>query len=58
MQAQCLQAMQAQCLHSDWQLTAFSIQALALAKLNTDSNAVDMLNEAAELEEKRQVNRG
>jgi len=46
-------AMQAQCLNSDWP-TAFYMQALALAKLNMDSDAVDMLTEAAELEEKRQ----
>lgn len=46
-------AMQAQCLNSDWP-TAFYMQAIALAKLNMDSDAVDMLNEAAELEEKRQ----
>lgn len=46
-------AMQAQCLHSEWPM-AFYMQALALAKLNMDSDAVDMLNEAAELEEKRQ----
>ncbi|KAJ6793205.1 Uncharacterized protein M6B38_111555 [Iris pallida] len=45
-------AMQAQCLHSDWP-TAFYMQALALAKLNMDSDATDMLNEAAELEERR-----
>ncbi|XP_020274661.1 probable serine/threonine-protein kinase At4g35230 [Asparagus officinalis] len=46
-------AMQAQCLNSEWP-TAFYMQALALAKLNMDSDAVDMLTEAAELEEKRQ----
>lgn len=48
-------AMQAQCLHSDWP-TSFYMQALALAKLDMHSDAVDMLTEAAELEEKRQRN--
>lgn len=49
-------AMQAQCLNSEW-ATAFYMQALALAKLNMDGDAVDMLNEASELEDKRQKER-
>ncbi|KAH7692243.1 Non-specific serine/threonine protein kinase protein [Dioscorea alata] len=50
-------AMQAQCVHPDWP-TAFYMQAVALAKLNMDSDATDMLNEAAALEEKRQKGSG
>ncbi|KAM0945306.1 putative transferase, protein kinase RLK-Pelle-RLCK-XII-1 family [Dioscorea sansibarensis] len=50
-------AMQAQCVHPDWP-TAFYMQAVALAKLNMDSDAMDMLNEAAALEEKRQKGSG
>ncbi|KAI3980613.1 hypothetical protein MKX01_025178 [Papaver californicum] len=46
-------AMQAQCVYPDWP-TAFYMQAVALAKLNMDKDAADMLNEAAGLEEKRQ----
>lgn len=46
-------AMQAQCVHPDWP-TAFYMQAVALSKLNMQSDAVDMLNEASQLEEKRQ----
>ncbi|WOL09739.1 putative serine/threonine-protein kinase [Canna indica] len=46
-------AMQAQCIYPDWP-TAFYMQAAALAKLNMQSDATDMLNEAAMLEEKRQ----
>ncbi|WOL07258.1 putative serine/threonine-protein kinase [Canna indica] len=46
-------AMQAQCLHSDWP-TAFYMQAVALAKLNMETDSLDMLNEATKLEEKRQ----
>lgn len=45
--------MQAQCVYPDWP-TAFYMQAVALAKLNMHSDATDMLNEAAGLEEKRQ----
>jgi len=33
--------------------TAFYIQAVALPKLNMQSDAVNILNEASELEEKR-----
>ncbi|KAF8780112.1 hypothetical protein HU200_001769 [Digitaria exilis] len=46
-------AMQAQCVYPDWP-TAFYMQAVALSKLNMQSDAVDMLNEASQLEEKRQ----
>ncbi|CAL9161805.1 unnamed protein product [Musa hybrid cultivar] len=46
-------AMQAQCVYPDWP-TAFYMQAAALAKLNMQSDAVDMLQEASMLEEKRQ----
>ena len=46
-------AMQAQIVSPDWP-TAFYMQAVALSKLNVQSDAVDMLNEASELEEKRQ----
>ena len=45
-------AMQAQIVSPDWP-TAFYMQAVALSKLNMQSDAVDMLNEASELEEKR-----
>ncbi|CAL4937501.1 unnamed protein product [Urochloa decumbens] len=48
-------AMQAQCVYPDWP-TAFYMQAVALSKLNMQSDAVDMLNEASQLEEKRQKN--
>uniref|UniRef100_A0ACD5U4G6 Uncharacterized protein n=1 Tax=Avena sativa TaxID=4498 RepID=A0ACD5U4G6_AVESA len=46
-------AMQAQCVYPDWP-TAFFMQAVALSKLNMQSDATDMLNEASQLEEKRQ----
>ncbi|XP_052193537.1 serine/threonine-protein kinase BSK1-like [Diospyros lotus] len=46
-------AMQAQCVYPDWP-TAFYMQSVALAKLDMHQDAVDMLTEAAELEEKRQ----
>ncbi|KAL5218715.1 hypothetical protein ABZP36_019399 [Zizania latifolia] len=46
-------AMQAQCVYPDWP-TAFYMQAVALSKLNMQSDAMDMLNEASQLEEKRQ----
>ncbi|CAM0956324.1 unnamed protein product [Alopecurus aequalis] len=46
-------AMQAQCVYPDWP-TAFYMQAVALSKLNMQSDATDMLNEASQLEEKRQ----
>ncbi|XP_065036064.1 serine/threonine-protein kinase BSK1-like isoform X1 [Musa acuminata AAA Group] len=46
-------AMQAQCLYPDWP-TAFYMQAVALAKLNMQSDSLDMLQEATMLEEKRQ----
>ncbi|XP_008448315.2 serine/threonine-protein kinase BSK1 isoform X1 [Cucumis melo] len=46
-------AMQAQCVHPDWP-TAFYMQSVALAKLDMQKDAIDMLNEAAALEEKRQ----
>ncbi|KAH9609798.1 hypothetical protein KSS87_017568 [Heliosperma pusillum] len=45
-------AMQAQCVYPDWP-TAFYMQSVALAKLDMQKDAVDMLNEAASLEEKR-----
>ncbi|KAK4753064.1 hypothetical protein SAY87_021862 [Trapa incisa] len=45
-------AMQAQCIQPDWS-TAFYLQAVALAKLDMKKDSVDMLNEAASLEEKR-----
>jgi BR-signaling kinase len=48
-------AMQAQCVHPDWP-TAFYMQAVALSKLNMQSDATDMLNEASQLEEKRLKN--
>jgi BR-signaling kinase len=40
-------------VYHDWP-TAFYMQAVALSKLNMQSDAVDMLNEASQLEEKRQ----
>lgn len=46
-------AMQAQCVYPDWP-TAFYMQSVALAKLDMQKDAVDMLSEAAALEEKRQ----
>ncbi|KAG6538657.1 hypothetical protein ZIOFF_003785 [Zingiber officinale] len=46
-------AMQAQYIYPDWH-TAFYMQAVALSKLNMQSDAMDMLQEAAMLEEKRQ----
>lgn len=46
-------AMQAQCVYPDWS-TAFYMQAVALAKLDMQKDAADMLNEASMLEEKRQ----
>ncbi|KAM7470973.1 hypothetical protein LguiA_009156 [Lonicera macranthoides] len=46
-------AMQAQCVYPDWP-TAFYMQSVALAKLDMHQDAVDMLNEASGLEEKRQ----
>ncbi|WOL16807.1 putative serine/threonine-protein kinase [Canna indica] len=46
-------AMQAQCVYPDWP-TAFYMQAVALGKLNMQSDAMDMLHEASLLEEKRQ----
>uniref|UniRef100_M8BSI1 Putative serine/threonine-protein kinase n=1 Tax=Aegilops tauschii TaxID=37682 RepID=M8BSI1_AEGTA len=46
-------AMQAQCVYPDWP-TAFYMQAVALSKLDMQSDATDMLNEASQLEEKRQ----
>ncbi|KAM0012978.1 putative tetratricopeptide-like helical domain superfamily [Helianthus debilis subsp. tardiflorus] len=45
-------AMQAQCVYPDWS-TAFYMQAVALAKLDMHKDAVDMLNEAATLEDKK-----
>jgi BR-signaling kinase len=45
-------AMQAQIIYPDWP-TAFYMQAIALWKLNMQSDAVDMLNEATQLEEMR-----
>lgn len=46
-------AMQAQLIYPEWP-TAFFMQSVALAKLDMHKDAVDMLNEAAGLEEKRQ----
>ncbi|URE22435.1 serine threonine-protein kinase [Musa troglodytarum] len=46
-------AMQSQCIYPDWP-TAFYMQAVALAKLNMQSDAMDMLHEATGLEEKMQ----
>lgn len=46
-------AMHAQCVNPEWP-TAFYMQAVALSKLDMQSDAVDMLNEASQLEEKRQ----
>ena len=46
-------AMQAQCVYPDWP-TEFYMQSVALAKLDMQKDAVDMLNEAAALEEKKQ----
>jgi BR-signaling kinase len=46
-------AMQAQCVYPDWS-TAFYMQSVALSKLDMHKDAVDMLNEAASLEEKTQ----
>lgn len=46
-------AMQAQCVYPEWP-TAFYMQSVALAKLDMDKDASDMLNEAAALEEKKQ----
>lgn len=45
-------AMQAQIVYGDWP-TAFYMQSVALAKLDMHQDALDMLNEAAGLEEKR-----
>ncbi|XP_039064271.1 serine/threonine-protein kinase BSK1-like isoform X2 [Hibiscus syriacus] len=47
-------AMQAQCVYPDCS-TAFYMQAVALSKLDMQKDAADMLNEAAALEEKRQL---
>ncbi|XP_076932144.1 serine/threonine-protein kinase BSK1-like [Bidens hawaiensis] len=47
-------AMQAQCVYPDW-ATAFYMQAVALAKLDMQKDAVDMLNEAATLEDKKRA---
>ncbi|GJT35306.1 probable serine/threonine-protein kinase [Tanacetum coccineum] len=47
-------AMQAQCVYPDWS-TAFYMQAVALAKLDMHKDAVDMLNEAATLEDKKRA---
>ncbi|GAB4853076.1 Serine/threonine-protein kinase bsk1 [Ancistrocladus abbreviatus] len=46
-------AMQAQNVYPDWPM-AFYMQSVALAKLDMQKDAIDMLNEAAALEEKRQ----
>ncbi|KAM7514004.1 hypothetical protein LguiA_003587 [Lonicera macranthoides] len=45
-------AMQAQCVYPDWS-TAFYMQSVALAKLDMHKDAIDMLNEATALEEKK-----
>lgn len=46
-------AMQAQIVYADWP-TAFYMQSVALGKLDMHQDALDMLNEASGLEEKRQ----
>lgn len=46
-------AMQAQIVNPDWP-TAFYMQSVALAKLDMQKDAADMLNEAAGLEENKQ----
>ncbi|KAK9164971.1 hypothetical protein Scep_000162 [Stephania cephalantha] len=46
-------AMQAQCVYPEWP-TAFYMQSVALAKLDMQKDAADMLSEGAALEEKRQ----
>lgn len=46
-------AMQAQIIYPDW-ATAFYLQAVALSKLGMHEDIADMLNTAAELEEKQQ----
>ncbi|KAG2706172.1 hypothetical protein I3843_05G081800 [Carya illinoinensis] len=46
-------AMQAQCVYPEWP-TAFYMQSVALAKLDMNKDAADMLNEATALEDKRQ----
>lgn len=46
-------AMQAQIVYADWP-TAFYMQSVALGKLDMHQDALDMLNEAAGFEEKRQ----
>lgn len=46
-------AMQAQCVQPEW-ATAFYMQSVALSKLDMQTDAADMLSEAAALEEKRQ----
>ncbi|XP_071698359.1 serine/threonine-protein kinase BSK1-like [Rutidosis leptorrhynchoides] len=46
-------AMQAQIVYADWP-TAFYMQSVALAKLDMHQDSLDMLNEAAGLEVKRQ----
>jgi len=45
-------AMQAQCVYSDWP-TAFYLQAVALSKLNMVEDSATMLKEALILEDKR-----
>ncbi|KAF6159811.1 hypothetical protein GIB67_030069 [Kingdonia uniflora] len=45
--------MQAQCVYPDWP-TAFYMQSVALAKLDMNKDATDMLNEATALEDKKQ----
>ncbi|KAM0888261.1 hypothetical protein ACQ4PT_028477 [Festuca glaucescens] len=47
-------AMQAQVVFPEWP-TAFYMQAVALAKLNMQSDAINMLNEAAHLEELKRI---
>ncbi|GAB2210452.1 hypothetical protein Droror1_Dr00015718 [Drosera rotundifolia] len=49
-------AMQAQIIYPDW-ATAFYLQAVALSKLGMHEDIADMLNTAAELEEKQQKNK-
>ena len=47
-------AMQAHIIYPDWLTTLLYMQAVALSKLNMRSDAMDMLNEASQLEERRQ----
>lgn len=50
-------AMQAQNVHPRWP-TAFYMQSIALAKLNMEQDAADMLKEGAGLEKRHKAGRG